>query len=75
MVVINKMPENMNTRARVRPTSDTGTMSPYPIVVTVSITHHNESPRVFIPESGTVDSIPYITNVPTSITKAAPITK
>lgn len=45
----------------------TGTISPYPTVVTVAPHHYNASRSVFIFELGTCDSTPYMTNVPSNM--------
>ena len=47
----------------------TGTISPYPTVVTVATNHHNASRSVFIFELGTCDSRPYMTKVPSNMTR------
>ncbi|MDW0276392.1 MAG: hypothetical protein QN717_10945 [Nitrososphaeraceae archaeon] len=47
----------------------TGTLSPYPTVVTVATHHHNASRSVFIFELGTCDFTPYMTKVPSNMTR------
>ena len=47
----------------------TGTISPYPTVVTVATHHYNASRSVFIFELGTYDSTPYMTKVPSNMTR------
>ena len=48
----------------------TGTITPYPTVVTVATHHYNASRSVFIFELGTCDSRPYMTKVPSNMTRA-----
>ena len=53
----------------------TGTISPYPTVVTVATHYHNASRSVFIFELGTCDSRPYMTKVPSNMTRRAAMNK
>jgi len=46
-----------------------GTISPYPTVVTVATHHRNASRIVFIFELGTCDYTPYMTKVPSNMTR------
>ena len=52
------IPKNMYTSATTRPKPETGTMSPYPTVVTVAMHHHKASKTVFICVLGNLDSRP-----------------
>ena len=55
-IAIIDMPKNILNNATIRPMLLTGTISPYPTVVTVATHHHNASRSVFIFELGTCDS-------------------
>ena len=67
-MVIIEIPKPIYTIATYLPKLVTGTISPYPTVVTVATHHHKASSKDFISELGSLDYTPYIKKVPNRTT-------